>query len=280
MGQTVIKEIYIFTVNLISRIKSIRYVSFAIIVVFFMDILMGTFTENIMIIGQKGNIMVFPFFQTSGYYLRVIFLGITYVYSDVPFMERQEQFYFYRLGKKRWGRRNLFYLMCSSFVITLLVILISLIKMKSWGYFSSEWGNAYKTLSLTGGVGMSFAVPYDVMQAYSPLMLATIILLLNWLVTLFVALVMYVISLYGLRGMAGIAGMFVVLLATISTWFHEAFVYFSPISWLDCSNWRVGYDTSKPDLIYIFVAIIFLDILLILICQDKVERIDWRNRDD
>lgn len=266
--------------NLGSRMRCFRFTTFIIMIFFFMDLYLRTFREEVMILGQKCNVAILPFLQTSDYYMKIVFLAVVYFYSNVPFMEKKELFYISRLGKERWGRRNIFYIIGSSLVIGVSFLVISIIEILSVVHLSFSWDSVYKTLSLTGGQNLGFEIPYYIMKEYSPFTIMMITLLLDLIVVMLIGMIMYAISLYGKRILSSIVAIIIVFLPSVDAWLGGMLVYYSPVSWLDCSNWRIGYDNSKPDLQYIMVAGIFLNILLVIICQCRVKKMEWKTQDD
>lgn len=266
--------------NLVNRIRCFRFITFVIMLFFFMDMYLNPFRGNIRIMGQRGNIAVLPFLQTSDYFMKVLFLSVVYFYSNVPFMEKEELFYLNRLGKSLWGRRNIIYIAGSSIVLTVCLLTLSVLDVVSVGKLSLSWGSVYKTLSLTGGMNLSFEIPYPIIKAYSPLLLLGLVLCLDLLVIFFIGMFMYTVSLFGHRVVACIIAIVLVILPSIDAWLGGRLVYFSPVSWLDCSNWRIGYDNRKPDLPYMLVAILFLNLLLIIFSQSRVKKMEWKTMDD
>lgn len=266
--------------NFINRIYGIRFFTFLLMLIFFMDKYTSGFRMDVGLLGESCSPVVLPFLQTSGYYMKLVLLNVVYFYTNVPFMEKEELFYIMRLGKKRWGRRNLFYLFCSSLFLTLCFFLISCIQAAPVGAISFSWGSVYKTLALTGGQNLFFQIPYPIIKAYTPALLMTIIFLLDWLAVLFLGLLMYMISLCGFRILASITAILVVFLPSANRWLGGILLYYSPLDWLDCTKWRIGYDNSRPDLPYIFTTLIFLNLLLLLASQHLVQKMEWKSQED
>lgn len=266
--------------NLGYRIWSFRFVTFVIMITFFMDMYLSAFRMDVRTLGQNCNIVILPFVQTSDYYMKMAFLGVVYFYSNVPFMEKEELFYLFRMGKGSWGRKNIFYFIESSLILTACFFVASILEIIHVGNISSSWDSVYKTLSLTGGQNLQFDIPYSIIKAYSPMSLMMVILFMDWMVILFIGMFMYVTGLYGQRILSCIMAIVIVFLPSIDVWLGGKLIYYSPLSWLDCSNWRIGYDNRKPDLPYMLVAIIFLNILLIMAGQYRVKKMEWITSDD
>lgn len=266
--------------NIKNRINSIRFVTLSFMLCFIFDLYLRNFRTNVQLMEMKANVMILPFLQSQNYFMKMVFLGIVYFYSDVPFMEREQIFMFMRLGKWRWGRRNLSYIVGSAFILTVLLALISIAEVLAVGEFALSWDAAYKTIALTSGENMSFSINYHIMHAFAPLTLFMLTLLLDWIVITIFGMLMYAISLFGYRTAASVIAALVVFIPSIDKWVPVSLVYFSPISWLNCENWRMGFDSTKPDLGYILVAGIFMIFILGIICQERVRRMEWKVVDE
>lgn len=267
-------------INLQNRIRGIRTVTVLIMIICFMDMYMMAFRDSVRSMGVQTNSLILPFVQTSDFCMKMMFMGIVYFYSNVPFMEKAELFYLNRMGKKRWGVRNLCYILGSSFLLTVSLLLISLVEASPVGRPALVWDSAIKTVGLTGGNMVEFKIPYQILKTYLPLPLMGYTLLLDWGVIMFLGLLMYVISMYGRRTLACVAAILVVLLPSINMWVGGRLIYYSPLSWLDCSNWRIGYDNAKPDMVYMLTALLFADVFLAMLSQRRVTKMEWKTLDD
>lgn len=274
------RKIYVQVNNIVNKMWSVRFLTILIILFVFMDLYLSGFREDVKLMGENCNWGVLPFVQTSSYFMKLALLCIVYFYSNVPFMEKEELFFFIRLGRKKWGRRNLYYLIVSSLILTLCFVFISIIQILPVSHLSATWGEVYKTFALTGGQNLQFAVPYGVIDTYPPLVLMLITIGIDWLAFLFIGLLMYVVSLAGHRLVSCIIAAIAVFLPLLDARMGGTLVYYSPLSWVDCGNWRIGFNNNKPDLPYIYVALIFLDFILSIISQYQVRRMEWNTQDD
>lgn len=266
--------------NLWARMKGRRMIAFLLLTFFFMDIYMSPFREIVRIMGEKCNIVVLPFLQTKDFFMKKMFLVVVYFFSNVPFMEKTELFYLGRLGKERWGKRNIFYIAISSVFLTLILFIISVAEVWSVAKVSLSWDAVMKTVALTKIESMKFAIQYEIMDAYQPMELLIHILVLDWLVITMIGLLMYTISLFYKRILATVIAVVLVFLPSIDVWLGGCLVYFSPLSWLDCSNWRIGFDNAKPDYLYMLVASIFVNVLLVVLARWQTRRMEWKPQED
>ena len=94
--------------NLGSRMRCFRFTTFIIMIFFFMDLYLRTFREEVMILGQKCNVAILPFLQTSDYYMKIVFLAVVYFYSNVPFMEKKRIVLYKQAWKRAVGKKKYF----------------------------------------------------------------------------------------------------------------------------------------------------------------------------
>ena len=273
------QEIKNNTCTVFQRMYSIRFLTFIIMLCFFMDLFLSAYRENVGRLGEQANILILPFLQTSKSFLKFAFLGVVYFYSNVPFMEKSELFYISRLGKIRWSFRNIYYIVVSAWTISIIFLIISVLEVGIVSRVSNVWGSVIKTLSLANVPLLNFQIPYPILQEYKPFQLLLIIMLLNWFVIMFFGLFMYVISLYGKRILACIISVLIVFMPSIDILLGNILLYYSPLSWIDCNNWRRGYEPDKPGLSYIFVAILFMDIILMICAQKRAIYMEWRTEE-
>ena len=281
MGERMRRALVNSVQNIKNRLYSFRFFTVAFMLVFILDLYLGDFRNNIHTMGVRANMAVLPFLQTSNFFMKLVLLCVVYFYSDAPFMEKDQLFSLMRLGKVRWGRRNLSYIVGSAFVLSGLLTVLSILEILPVGKFSTTWDAAYKTLSLTGGDGLlGFAVEYQIMKNYSPAELMLLTFAVDGMVFAVVGMVMYALSLMGCRTLAAATGVLITFLPSIDNQISVSLVYFSPSSWLDCENWRVGYDNTIPDLAYILVALCFSIFLLGVLCQARVKHMEWKATDN
>ncbi|MDO4261875.1 MAG: hypothetical protein Q4C82_07335 [Eubacteriales bacterium] len=266
--------------NLQNRICSARFLTFFLMLILFMDMYLSGFRDDVRFMGESCGMAVLPFLQTSDYFMKLVLLSAVYFYSNVPFVEKEELFFLIRLGRQRWGRRNLWYLAGSAMLLTLCLLIISWIQILPVSRVSLSWDGVYKTLALTGGRYTRFGVPYGILQEFSPAELMGFTLCIDWLALLFLGLLMYVISLSGYRILACAAAAIMVFLPMLDARIGGTLLYYSPLSWMDCANWRVGFDNTKPDIPYMLVALLSLNLLLLLAGQYQARRMEWNMKNE
>ena len=96
--------------NFIHRICSLRSVTLFVTWICMLDIELGVFREEASALGVKDTFVILPFVQTDMYFSKVILLGVLCFFSNAPFMDKSEMYVISRIGRKRWGMRNIQYI--------------------------------------------------------------------------------------------------------------------------------------------------------------------------
>lgn len=273
--------------NLKIKMWNIRFFALLMIAVCIMDMYLSTARMASERIGDKINFTMLPFLWDDIYANKILFLLVLFFYSNVPFMERNQLYIVMRTGKERFGRRNVVYILLSSFLLNVSLLVISVAELLSVADFSNEWTKAARMIALTdAGSEMMFGIDYGMIKSFSPWGLLGRSFLTGWLVTAVVAMFMYVASLWGKKALAyGIAAC-VVMLPQFTVQVLEMFgphrktVYFSPAEWVRCSKWASQANQAGPDMVYITVACLMLLLLLGVAGGYKISRTDWNTGED
>lgn len=273
--------------NLKIKMWNIRFFALLMIVVCMMDMYLSTARMAADRIGDRINFTMLPFLWDDVYANKILFLLVLFFYSNVPFMERNQLYIVMRTGKERFGKRNIIYILLSSFLLNLSLLVISVVEMFSVADFSNEWTKAGRMIALTdAGSEMMFGIDYGIIKSFSPWGLLGRSLFTGWLVTAVIAMFMYVASLWGKRVLAYGLTACVVMLPQFTTqvleWFHPQpkIIYFSPAEWVRCRKWASQANQTGPDMVYITVACLMLFLLLSVFGSYKISRTDWNTGED
>ncbi len=266
--------------NLLVRLKSLRFVTLLVIWALIIDDFLILYRSFMTGVGLRDSFVILPFLQTNDYFMKVIRLASLCFFSNAPFMDRSEMYILQRLGKIRWGWRNLTYLFAGSVILTVCLNVLTILLNLPAESLSGEWGEALRTLAVNSeAIGGSIIVDSAILNQFSPVQLFSIQFLVDMIAFYLLGLLLYVLSLFVNRVIAYIIVIAVLFLPSVVGWVNFAGVYFSPFSWIDMGNWRIGYDLSKPDFVYMFVGYILLCMVLMVIGQYRIKRIDWENQE-
>ena len=136
--------------NLYCRMKSMRFLTLLIIWGFMVDDMLRLYRNLAMELNVKDSFAILPFIQNDDFFMKVVLLSVLCFYSNAPFMERNELYFVQRIGKKRWGSRNIFYIFGSSILLAVILVLLSILLNFPAVDFSNSWGSLYRTVSVYG----------------------------------------------------------------------------------------------------------------------------------
>lgn len=260
-----------------NRMQRPRLITVAVLFLFFSYLYARGIVSDVLMMGERCNVVLLPFYETSLYFGKVIFLLVIYYYSNAPFMGAEELYSVLRLGKTRWGMKNVTYIFLSAAVLTGILFGCSVLPVTSIGRVANSWDVAIKTISLTGGNAISFGIPYKIIERYNPVTLLMLSFLMNWLIMCFLGLLVYFLSLLINHMVAGIAAATVVFLPYILQNVFPVLIYFSPISWVSCENWGTPGVYGKPDLVYDYMWLLLAILILYKLSEHAIERVDWKS---
>ena len=264
--------------NFIHRICSLRSVTLFVTWICMLDIELGVFREEASALGVKDTFVILPFVQTDMYFSKVILLGVLCFFSNAPFMDKSEMYVISRIGRKRWGMRNIQYIFFAVFVLSLALACFSSLTVLPAVKWSNEWGNVYHTLSVTRST-IGAVISGKTIAAFSPFELLAHIIVIDSLIFALIGMLLYVSSLYLPRVWGYLITIVFAFLPTMY-WMPFDIQYFSPCSWMYPSQWRYGQDMNYPSLTYIYTALFLLLLLLIRIGQARIHRAAWISREE
>ena len=159
------------------------------------------------------------------------------------------------------------YIICTSFMYTVFLALLSALCLLPKIGFSSQWGKLLGTLSQTStaqtmGIYVNIPIAYNIVSQYTPLRAMALSGLLMWLVCVFLGMLIFAVSgavnkTLGLALASGFALTdYVVHVFMLSVWPF----YISPVSWAGLQNLSGG---AKPSVSYAILVLTGLIVLLV-----------------
>lgn len=261
-------------VHLVKKhIVSVRMLTLLLIWVFMMDQYLAPYRDAAMQLEQKDAAAILPHIQNDFYFNKIMLLAVACFFSKVPFMEQSELYAVIRLGKEKWGMRNIICIFLDGIALSITLTLISIIMIAPATNLSNEWGSLFRTFAISGVGGIEFS--NQILVRFSPYLLQVHILLIDAFAFSLLGMILYTISLYLPRIYAYSVVVIMIFLPSIAGKVGIQIDNFSPFSWLEIRHWRMGNDNSKPDLIYIYTAYGLLLLLLALVSQHRIRKTDW-----
>lgn len=261
------------------RLVSVRMLTLLIIWCFMLDLYLAPYRQAAVALGLKDAAAILPHLQNDFYFNKIMLLGIMCFFSNVPFVDQEEFYSVVRLGKRKWGIENIYYILASGFLLSAILTILSILFIFPAVNFSNDWGNLFQTFSLTGS-GIAFEFNQQAMASYTPYALQLHIFLIDFLAFSLIGMILYMVSLFIHRIWAYAIVVVLVFLPSFVGKLGLAMDIFSPFSWLETIHWRFGYDNSEPDLVYIYTAYALLIFIVGVISQIRIQRMDWQSKED
>ena len=255
-------------------LKLVGFRMLTVVVMFFftIDMFLKPVREYAVSIGETISPAILYIMLADAYIGKIIMLAVIYFFSNIPFMERQEQYFYFRYGRSGFCIRNLLYIIISGAVLAMLLWGLCIVDIAVCIDGSWEWDRITRTLALTNAglrIGAVFSVPYRILENYTPLALCGYGFCCLALCISFIGMLMYACCILVGKAAAIFAAGLCVFLPIILIRASEKTVYLMPAAWASCENWRIGYNASLPDLTYIFAGYGFLLVALSTICWWK-----------
>lgn len=263
--------------NFIHRIFSLRSVTLFVTWICILDIKLGVFREEAVRLGVKDTFVILPFVQTDMYFSKIILLGVLCFFSNAPFMDKSEMYVVSRIGRRRFGMRNMLYIFFAGIVLSLALACFSGIMALPAVTWSNEWGNLYHTLSVMGSIGV--VISGKTLAAFAPFELLAHIIVIDSLIFALIGMLLYVSSLYLPRVWGYLITIVLAFLPTME-WMPYDIQYFSPCSWMYPSQWRYGQDMDYPSLTYIYTALFLLLLVLGFMGQTRIRSAAWVSQEE
>jgi len=217
-------------------------------------------------IGEKINgLGILPIFYTGSITgCLIIQIGIVLMFSNAPFKNKDSLFCVLRTGYARWCVGELMYIVSASFIYTVSLFLITNILCANNLFYSLSWG---KTFTSAGTGRTKLSVSKALLQQYQPLEALLHTMLLIFLLSVFLGLLIFLMSsLVGRSSGVVLAAAFVMLglmPESILTQRPSLVAKLSPCSFteLDVVD-KLGI-SSFPSLSYAYTAFIILIVALL-----------------
>lgn len=226
-----------------------------------------------------------PLLYSNSYFILLLMVTIIYYFSDVPFMNHNEMYQIIRVGRKKWALGKIIGIILFSFIMPLIQMIMVLIPLIGNLRFETGWGKVLYTLSITNaGFKYNSIFSSSIVQLYTPLRAMLICFLISALLTTFIGLLMYTLSLILSRLAAVTVTTIIVFFGIISKnliWTHYWIMHISPLSWLDLSSVATKPGHNLPSLSYIFTVLISAIVILSIIILVRVKNINFQwNKED
>lgn len=225
---------------------------------------------------------IFPFLLSDIYFLVLFMAAVVYYYSDAPFMKSWTMYQVVRTGRVRWAFGQIGAIVLSSFIFVLIAVGMTGVLLLPNVTLNEGWGKVLYTLSMTGapgGLDIPFSIPYEMISHYSVGEAVGVTILISGMVITFMGLLMFCMSLIASRLWANVLAMLFVMLPMVQKNIGMAvpqLVYFSPVSWMQLSELKIGETGISPSMNYCLTALGIMCILFSLVIVWKIRTVDFQ----
>lgn len=270
------------------KIFSLRTGSLMAVLLFFYYVLLSPLNEFTGMVDHNITPWILPCLLSNISFALVVSFCSIYFFSDVPFFQYHEMYQMIRCGRLKWAAAHLFSVVISSFFLAVMMLTASMVILLPNMKLSLEWGSVISTLSLTNAAEyIPFAIPYKLINHFTPVQAVLLSLLLLTLVIMFIGALMFAVSVLCSRiyaiSAAVVVTVWAVIVYNMNYYWQQSLSYFSPISWLNIAD--IGTRTREvytlPGYGYIFAALLALVLGLSVIVITKISTMDcnWVNEE-
>ena len=271
--------------NFVERFFSKKTLVLALILFFSQHLFIAGVGDFSVAVQHKTTPYIFPFLISYIYFQLIYTMAVLYYFADVPFMQYRGIYQVIRLGRVKWALGYVGYVLLSSFGLTILLVMESIMILASEIEWSGEWGEILHTLALTDA-GYEYDVyplPFSerFMSHYTPMQGMLLAILVCTLVTSFLGMLMFAVSICTSRIIAiGTASIFLCLpifSQDVDGYMKYPISCISPVSWLQVTE----YGSEKygirlmPEVTYALYMLMLLIIVLTLLTLWKVRKTEF-----
>ncbi len=206
--------------------------------------------------GYRVSPWIFPFFSDYVFTQMVMMFGIVFLFCDAPFMDVTQAYSIIRSGRIRWGLGQVMYIMISSAIYFLFVVVASCILLSPNIFLSNDWGKVLGTLAQTNAGQMynvTLPISYEIQSIYTPIHAFCLSLILEWCAGTLLGLIIFILNINFNRAVGAIVASVIVCFDMVIQnalpfyMYHFSILSLARLSILDTS----GLSTRPTD-IYAF----------------------------
>lgn len=271
--------------NLMLRLYSNRFfttVVLVLIVEYGMTMNLDKFMDDMNV---KITPWMAPHFFSNTVFVSLFSFILCYMFSDVPFMNKTELYWVLRLGRVKWCINKIIVIIIQSFVFGIISMFGATVVFVPRLVLQNEWGKVIYTISNSTEICIKYQIyasgSKKIILNYTPLQAMGLCLLLIFLVSAFVGLLMFAVSLYSNRFCAVIVAMGLANIQLLLNYKPElmSLYYFSPFTWLliGCLGERSFGEKFFPSISYVICASTICILICIFFILIKIKRneFDW-----
>lgn len=217
---------------------------------------------------------IYPHIFSDRYLMLCISLSVMALFCDAPFIDMHQPYTILRAGRTNWALGIIFYIIISSFIVSITIWFVGTILGVGTMSFSDDWGTVIR--SLAG----QYIIRERIVRQYSPIAASALALLLSTLVFSFIGLLFFILNLSTTPVLGTISVGFFCLLDFFNLFFLQdaAWLFFcSPISWANLDQLGVN---NRPSVSFAIVMLLGIILILCILILRKSSQMDIKAAKD
>ncbi len=215
-------------------------------------------------------IWIFPFMY-SQFYTKLLFtLPLILLFCNAPFIDDNQIYVYMRAGRNKWLAGQLIYIILTSAVYYLFILIASLITTSIYGGFDFEWGKVLYTISgtnIAGQLNCQYTeVSRMILDYFSPMSATWFTFVVSWSNAVLIGLIIFTCNYLTDNKYLGVtlASILVVFSCFIINSGNPDLIKYSPTSWITLDNIDIGGKTTNTTFVYC-MAFYWIAILIMII---------------
>lgn len=218
-----------------------------------------------------------PFIFYNLYFQLMFGLITIFLFSDVPFFVKENQYVIQRTGRRRWVFSKLVQIISTAVIFMVAEVIVSILVCGKNIEWSNQWGKIWRTLSLSETTDVVY-VPRNVLIQFTPIEAMTRVIIMGVFVVSFIGMFMFFISLITSNLVAVVGtGIISVLpyVAANSAYYYSKIYYFCPMSWIGIIEYSETYIYGGPTGNDMFVVLLVIIAILLVLLVFIINKIDF-----
>lgn len=253
--------------------RNYRIYCIAVIILLLTHMYTEGFRTFIQQTGVKMSPWIFPTLFDDKYKKIFLMVPLVILFSDAPFIDKNEPYCLIRMGRIRWCLGQILYIVVSSAVYYAFIIASTIIVNIRYITWQSDWGKVITTLAKTTAaqdLQLDQTVSDKLIDYFSGPQAMWFTFLLLWMSGIFIGFVLMALNVVTQTKTIGVfAALFFLLFdATLDgfAWIGAGNLkWISPVSWGLLKNIRVGFDTYYPSFGYVIGMFLLLYFFMIIV---------------
>ena len=203
-----------------------------------------------------------------------------YFFSEVPYMQSKQLYSIMRMGRKKWLLDKLLRILVTSLSLVLLEVLLIVVVLLPQIEWNLDWGKVWYSLALSDAAvqyDVSIIVPYQIVNAYTPMQAMGKTLLLMFLVTAFIGFFMYVWSLYFSRSSSVFAASILCVMTLVFANLSgrvDVLAFITPLEWMDLMVLDGEICKAHPTFLGVVICVLLFCIGVGIISIHRINHMD------